>query len=106
VLVTGGTKGMGAAMVERFRMSGARIATTARSEPVGSKEDVLFISLAVAAAMEGSAMEGNGSAAEGDGIPMEGHGSAAEAIMMKVVTMKKVEPKRGPYRSDVGERRV
>jgi NAD(P)-dependent dehydrogenase (short-subunit alcohol dehydrogenase family) len=43
VLVTGGTKGMGAAMVERFRISGARIATTARSEPVGSKEDVLFI---------------------------------------------------------------
>jgi NAD(P)-dependent dehydrogenase (short-subunit alcohol dehydrogenase family) len=43
VLVTGGTKGMGAAMVKRFRISGARIATTARSEPVGSKEDVLFI---------------------------------------------------------------
>jgi len=39
--------------------------------------------------MEGGAMEGNGSAAEGDGIPMEGHGSAAEAIMMKVVTVKK-----------------
>jgi hypothetical protein len=56
--------------------------------------------------MEGSAMEGNGSAAEGDGIPMEGHGSAAEAIMMRVVTVKKVEPKRGPYRSAVGERRV
>jgi len=44
-------------------------------------------------------MEGNGSA-------VEGHGSAAEAIMMNVVTVKKVEPKRGPYRSDVGERRV
>ncbi len=42
VLVTGGTKGMGATMVERFRISGARIATTARSEPVGSEEDVLF----------------------------------------------------------------
>jgi hypothetical protein len=60
----------------------------------------------VAAAMESSAMEGNGSAVEGDGIPMEGHGSAVEAIMMNVVTVKKVEPKRGPYRSDVGERRV
>ncbi len=35
VLVTGGAKGMGAARVARFRVSGARIATTARSEPVG-----------------------------------------------------------------------
>ncbi len=43
VLVTGGTKGMGAAMVERFRLSGARIATTARSAPTDPKEDVLFI---------------------------------------------------------------
>jgi NAD(P)-dependent dehydrogenase (short-subunit alcohol dehydrogenase family) len=43
VLLTGGTKGMGAAMVERFRISGARIATTARSEPAGFKQDVLFI---------------------------------------------------------------
>ena len=42
VLLTGGTKGMGAAMVERFRISGARIATTARSEPAGFKQDVLF----------------------------------------------------------------
>lgn len=31
VLVTGGTKGMGAATVRRFRMSGALVATTARS---------------------------------------------------------------------------
>jgi NAD(P)-dependent dehydrogenase (short-subunit alcohol dehydrogenase family) len=37
VLVTGGTKGMGAAMVRRFRMSGALVATTARSAaPEGS----------------------------------------------------------------------
>ncbi|PYE18400.1 NAD(P)-dependent dehydrogenase (short-subunit alcohol dehydrogenase family) [Paraburkholderia silvatlantica] len=43
VLVTGGTKGMGAAMVERFRISGARIATTARSEPDDVQEGVLFI---------------------------------------------------------------
>ncbi|MEJ0048668.1 MAG: SDR family oxidoreductase [Rhodospirillales bacterium] len=43
VLVTGGTKGIGAAMVERFRLGGARIATTARSEPVDAKEDVFFI---------------------------------------------------------------
>jgi hypothetical protein len=51
-------------------------------------------------------MEGNGSAVEGDGIPMEGHGNAAEAILMNVVTVKKVEPERGPSRSDVAERWV
>lgn len=50
VLVTGGTKGMGAAMVERFRISGARVATTARSEPVGSQEDILFIKADISAA--------------------------------------------------------
>jgi NAD(P)-dependent dehydrogenase (short-subunit alcohol dehydrogenase family) len=43
VLVTGGTKGMGEAMVERFRVGGARIATTARSEPISPKQDVLFV---------------------------------------------------------------
>ena len=32
VLVTGGTRGMGAAIVERFILSGASVATTARSE--------------------------------------------------------------------------
>lgn len=48
VLVTGGTKGMGAAMVERFRISGATIATTARSKPVDPKEDVLFIGADIA----------------------------------------------------------
>src|SRR5260370_35560750 len=31
VLVTGGTKGMGQAMVRRFTLSGASVATTARS---------------------------------------------------------------------------
>jgi hypothetical protein len=37
---------------------------------------------------------------------MEGDGSAEEAIMMNVVTVKKAEPKRGPYRNDVAERWV
>jgi NAD(P)-dependent dehydrogenase (short-subunit alcohol dehydrogenase family) len=32
VLITGGTKGVGAATVQRFKMSGALVATTARSE--------------------------------------------------------------------------
>ena len=31
VLITGGTKGLGAAMVHRFVLSGARVASTARS---------------------------------------------------------------------------
>jgi NAD(P)-dependent dehydrogenase (short-subunit alcohol dehydrogenase family) len=43
VLVTGGTKGIGAAMVERFRLGGAQVATAARSAPGSTNEDVLFI---------------------------------------------------------------
>jgi NAD(P)-dependent dehydrogenase (short-subunit alcohol dehydrogenase family) len=43
VLVTGGTKGMGAAMVRRFRMSGALVATTARSPTPQGSEASLFI---------------------------------------------------------------
>jgi len=33
VLVTGGTKGVGEAIVRRFELSGASVATTARSAP-------------------------------------------------------------------------
>jgi len=33
VLVTGGTKGVGKAIVRRFELSGASVATTARSAP-------------------------------------------------------------------------
>jgi NAD(P)-dependent dehydrogenase (short-subunit alcohol dehydrogenase family) len=33
VLVTGGTRGIGAAVVRRFQLAGARVATTARSAP-------------------------------------------------------------------------
>src|ERR1700747_2937298 len=34
ILVTGGTKGVGEAIVRRFELSGASVATTARSEAV------------------------------------------------------------------------
>jgi NAD(P)-dependent dehydrogenase (short-subunit alcohol dehydrogenase family) len=43
VLVTGGTKGMGAAIVNRFLLSGARVATTARSEVSGEQTATLFV---------------------------------------------------------------
>src|SRR5258707_7879015 len=43
VLVTGGTKGMGQAMVRRFTLSGASVATTARSPlPDGQAVDLLL----------------------------------------------------------------
>src|ERR1700756_5649109 len=41
VLVTGGTKGMGGAMVRRFQLAGAQVATTARSSlPEGQGPDI------------------------------------------------------------------
>lgn len=44
VLVTGGTKGMGQAIVERFLLGGARVAATARSAaPDGDPKPDLFI---------------------------------------------------------------
>src|ERR1700740_804283 len=43
VLVTGGTKGMGQAMVRRFTLSGAGVATTARSPLPDGQEVALFI---------------------------------------------------------------
>ena len=43
VLVTGGTRGIGAAVVRRFQLAGARVAATARSAPAGAVDGVLFI---------------------------------------------------------------
>jgi NAD(P)-dependent dehydrogenase (short-subunit alcohol dehydrogenase family) len=43
VLVTGGTKGIGAAIIHRFELSGASVATTARSEPAQGQGSALFI---------------------------------------------------------------
>jgi NAD(P)-dependent dehydrogenase (short-subunit alcohol dehydrogenase family) len=42
-LVTGGTKGMGEAIVERLRGSGATVVTTARSAPADLPEPGLFV---------------------------------------------------------------
>jgi NAD(P)-dependent dehydrogenase (short-subunit alcohol dehydrogenase family) len=42
-LVTGGTKGIGAAIVRRFELSGASVATTARSEPTAGQAPALSI---------------------------------------------------------------
>jgi NAD(P)-dependent dehydrogenase (short-subunit alcohol dehydrogenase family) len=43
VLVTGGTKGMGAAIVRRFALSGALVATTARSPLPEGQNPALFV---------------------------------------------------------------
>ncbi len=43
VLVTGGTKGMGEAMVRRFTLSGASVATTARSPQTDGQAVALFV---------------------------------------------------------------
>jgi NAD(P)-dependent dehydrogenase (short-subunit alcohol dehydrogenase family) len=43
VLVTGGTKGVGEAIVRRFRLSGALVATTARApSPHGQTANLLY----------------------------------------------------------------
>jgi NAD(P)-dependent dehydrogenase (short-subunit alcohol dehydrogenase family) len=43
ILVTGGAKGIGAVIVRRLRLAGARVATVARSSRSAGHDDVLFI---------------------------------------------------------------
>ncbi len=43
VLVTGGTKGVGQAVVRRFKLAGARVAATARSASADGEDGVLFV---------------------------------------------------------------
>lgn len=49
-LVTGGTKGIGAAVVDVLRAAGARVVTTARSVPASSTDDVHYIAADVTTA--------------------------------------------------------
>ena len=51
VLVTGGTKGVGEAIVRRFELSGASVATTARSEAAHGQDSALFIKADVGTAL-------------------------------------------------------
>ena len=48
VLVTGGTKGMGAATVRRFKLSGAKVATTGRSSLASDQAADLFVQADIA----------------------------------------------------------
>src|SRR5437588_10058414 len=50
VLVTGGTKGMGQAMVGRVTLSGASVATTARSPLPDGQAVALFVQAAIGTA--------------------------------------------------------
>jgi NAD(P)-dependent dehydrogenase (short-subunit alcohol dehydrogenase family) len=43
VLITGGTKGVGAATVQRFQLGGASVATTARNAPPDKDASLLFL---------------------------------------------------------------
>jgi NAD(P)-dependent dehydrogenase (short-subunit alcohol dehydrogenase family) len=54
-LVTGGTQGIGAAVVARFREAGARVLTTARTRPDTCAPDDLFVTADVAT-VEGCAV--------------------------------------------------
>jgi NAD(P)-dependent dehydrogenase (short-subunit alcohol dehydrogenase family) len=49
-LVTGGTKGMGEAIVQRLRASGATVVTTARSAPPDLPQPDLFVGADVSSA--------------------------------------------------------
>ena len=43
MLVTGGTRGIGAAVVRRFQLAGARVAAIARSAPADPVDGAVFI---------------------------------------------------------------
>src|ERR1700733_4982978 len=43
VLVTGGTRGIGAGVVRRFQLAGAHVAAAARSASAGPIDGILFI---------------------------------------------------------------
>ncbi|MBL8645078.1 MAG: SDR family oxidoreductase [Rhodospirillaceae bacterium] len=55
VLVTGGTKGIGRAVVQRLRDGGAKVCTTARAAPAQSQDGVHFIAADISM-MDGTAL--------------------------------------------------
>ena len=59
VLVTGGTRGIGAAVVRRFQLAGARVAATARSAPAQAEDGVLFIAADIGTAAGVEAVVGS-----------------------------------------------
>jgi len=56
VLVTGGTRGIGAAVVRRFQLAGARVAATARSAPADPVDGAVFIAADIGTAAGADAM--------------------------------------------------
>jgi NAD(P)-dependent dehydrogenase (short-subunit alcohol dehydrogenase family) len=57
-LVTGGTRGIGKAVVERLRRAGVQVAACARSAPGELAEDALFVAADLATAAGASALAG------------------------------------------------
>ncbi len=49
ILITGGTKGIGAAIVNRFNEAGAEVITTARGEPSKKLDNVMYVQADVSA---------------------------------------------------------
>src|SRR4029077_14146685 len=74
VLVTGGTKGVGEAIVRRFQLSGALVATTARSPSLHDQTANLFVQADLATA--------SGVNSVADRIRQVGAGSTFLSIML------------------------